>query len=60
MLSLIPSLSYSSMRQFIQPEENYVWDALNYDTYYTPCIKVVDQSGGVSLVICDEFKTLRP
>ena len=60
MLSLIPGLSYSSMRQFIQPEENYVWDALNYDTYYTPCIKVVDQSGGVSLVICDEFKTLRP
>ena len=60
MLSLIPGLSYSSMRQFIQPVENYVWDALNYDTYYTPCIKVVDQSGGVSLVICDEFKTLRP
>lgn len=60
MLSLIPGLSYEFMRQFIAPDENYVWDALNYDTYYTPCIKVVDQSGGVSLIICDEFKTLRP
>lgn len=60
MLSLIPGLSHDFMRQFIAPEENYVWDALNYNTNYTPCIKVVDQNGGASLIIGEEFTTLRP
>jgi hypothetical protein len=57
MLSLIQGLSHSSMRQFLEPQYDYKWDYLNYDTSYTMCIKVVDQNNAASYVECEPFTT---
>ena len=57
MLSLIPTLSYDSMRQFLESEVDYKWDYLKYNTSYTMCIKVVDMNGGASYMELDPFTT---
>jgi hypothetical protein len=57
MLSLIQGLSHSSMRQFLEPQYDYKWDYLNYDTSYTMCIKVVDQNNAASYVEYGPFTT---
>ena len=58
MLSLIPSLSHDSMRQFLESQVDYRWDYLKYQTSYTICIKVVDKDNGVSFVELEPFNTL--
>lgn len=57
MLSLIQTLAHSSMRQFLEPQYDYKWDYLNYDTSYTMCIKVVDQNNAASYVEYGPFTT---
>ena len=57
MLSLIPSLSHDSMRQFLESQVDYRWDYLKYKTSYTICIKVVDKDHGVSFVELEPFTT---
>ncbi len=57
MLSLIPSLSHDSMRQFLESQVDYKWDYLKYGTSYTMCIKVVDMDNGVSLIEHEPFTT---
>ena len=57
MLSLIQGLAHSSMRQFLEPQYDYKWDYLNYDTSYTMCIKVVDQNNAASYVEYGPFTT---
>lgn len=59
MLSLIPSLSYDSMRQFLESQVDYRWDYLKYGTSYTMCIKVVDMDNGVSFIELEPFTTPR-
>ncbi len=57
MLSLIPSLSHDSMRQFLESQVDYKWDYLKYGTSYTMCIKVVDMDNGVSFIELEPFTT---
>ena len=57
LLSLIPGLSHDFMRQFIEPQQNYRWDGLKYNTSYTICTKVMDMNGGVQLIVGESFKT---
>lgn len=57
MLSLITGLSHDSMRQFIEPQTDYRWDYLKYNTSYTMCIKVVDMDNGVSFIELEPFTT---
>lgn len=59
MLSLIPALSYDSMRQFLTSQYDYKWDYLNYGTSYTMCIKVVDMNNGATYIECEPFTTNR-
>ena len=59
MLSLIPGLSYDSMRQFLTSQYDYKWDYLNYGTSYTMCIKVVDMNNGATYIECEPFTTNR-
>lgn len=57
MLSLIPSLSHDSMRQFLESQVGYKWEYLKYSTSYTMCIKVVDMNNGVSFIELEPFTT---
>ena len=57
MLSLIPGLSHDFMRQFLEPQESYKWEALKYSTSYTICAKVVDMNNGATLIITEPFTT---
>lgn len=59
MLSLIPSLSHDSMRQFLESQVDYKWDYLKYGTSYTMCIKVVDMNNRVSFIELEPFTTNR-
>lgn len=59
MLSLIPGLSYDTMRQFLTSQYDYKWDYLNYGTSYTMCIKVVDMNNGATFIECEPFTTNR-
>jgi hypothetical protein len=57
LISMIPDLSHDSMRQFLEPQESYKWEYLNYSTSYTMCAKVVDMNNGATLVMVEPFTT---
>ena len=57
MLSLVPGLSHDFMRQFLESQYDYKWDALKYSTSYTPCIKVVDMNNGAKYIELEPFTT---
>jgi hypothetical protein len=57
LISMIPDLSHDSMRQFLEPQESYKWEYLNYSTSYTMCVKVVDMNNGATLVMAEPFTT---
>ena len=57
MLSLVPGLSHDFMRQFLESQYDYKWDALKYNTSYTPCIKVVDMNNGAKYIELEPFTT---
>ncbi len=57
MLSLVPGLSHDFMRQFLESQYDYTWDALKYNTSYTPCIKVVDMNNGTKYIELEPFTT---